>query len=160
MTISLPASRRTSRNPSVDRERRPSRTSATAALRLRSSSVEIFNGVYQMRVTEEANENSAAAVTEVSSNFVSASTDADSDAQNNNVESSTASGEEKVEISSDVTDCIEKQKSESLQQSARITSRKTSRTGSKRASRTASKDRKEKTVRLRLAFSPQLSKKF
>ena len=51
VTISLPASRRASRNPSVDRERRPS---CTAAVKLRrGSSTEIFNGVYQMKVVSE-----------------------------------------------------------------------------------------------------------
>lgn len=67
VTISLPASRRTSRNASVDRE-------AANLVRQRlqaSSSVEIFNGTYEMKVPHpKAKRKMSAEITEIKTEFV------------------------------------------------------------------------------------------
>ena len=68
VTISLPSSRRTSRNPSVDRETR-SRPPRLSAAKFRSSSLEIFNGTYEMRVPKKKKSNRAE-VREIKSDLV------------------------------------------------------------------------------------------
>ena len=65
VTISLPASRRTSRAPSVDRHHQ------SRARNQRSSSIEVFNGTYDLKLTKACpkTRKMSVEITEVNSNF-------------------------------------------------------------------------------------------